>query len=113
MNIGENIKNKRIEKKLSQEELANLCGLSKNGIWNYENTKRRPNLEVLMNIADALDVTLEDLIYGSNSIYINRLNRSGASIIRDVSQLSTQELIDELNSRDDFPIKINIKKDLP
>lgn len=66
MSIGNNIKEKRKLNNLTQEELASKCGLSKNGLWNYENNKRTPNTEVLIKIAKILDVSLMDLIYDDN-----------------------------------------------
>lgn len=62
MNIGEKIKLFRNEKGLTQDELASKCGLSKNGLWNYENNKRQPSIETLEKIAVALDKPLVDLI---------------------------------------------------
>ncbi|WP_315080835.1 helix-turn-helix transcriptional regulator [uncultured Clostridium sp.] len=62
MSIGEKIKELRKLKGLTQEELANKCGLSKNGLWNYENNKRNPNTEILERIAKVLGVPLYKLI---------------------------------------------------
>lgn len=62
MNIGENIKKYRKEKGMTQEELAKKCGLSKNGLWNYENNRREPTIDVLIKISDALEVSLFDIL---------------------------------------------------
>lgn len=62
MNIGENIKKYRKEKGMTQEELAQKCGLSKNGLWNYENNRREPTIDVLIKISDALEVSLFDIL---------------------------------------------------
>ena len=62
MNIGENIKKYRKEKGMTQEELAQYCGLSKNGLWNYENNRREPTIDVLIKISDALEVSLFDIL---------------------------------------------------
>lgn len=73
MNIGSNIKNIRIEKGFTQEELALKCELSKNGIWNYENNKRQPNIDTLEKIANALNVPLSRLLKDSDSVDIDSL----------------------------------------
>lgn len=67
MNLGKNIKKYRKEKGITQEDLAKKCDLSKNGLWNYENGKREPNIDTLNKIARALDVTIHDLI-GPNTM---------------------------------------------
>lgn len=72
MSIGEKIKKFRKLKGLTQEELANKCGLSKNGLWNYENNKRKPNTEILDRIATALDINFLELIMGKATL-TNRL----------------------------------------
>lgn len=62
MNIGDKIKKIRNSKKLTQEQLANRCGLSKNGLWNYENGKRTPNIDTLESISKALEVDISLLM---------------------------------------------------
>jgi len=61
MNIGNNIKHYRQQRGLTQEQLASKSGISKNGLWNYENNKRKPNIETLTDIAMALNVSMSDL----------------------------------------------------
>ena len=62
MTLGERIKQARKNKGLTQEELAIKCDLSKNGLWNYENNKREPSIEMLNKIAKILRVPLESLV---------------------------------------------------
>ncbi|WP_294403969.1 helix-turn-helix domain-containing protein [uncultured Clostridium sp.] len=62
MNTGNKIKELRKKRGLTQEELAQECGLSKNGIWNYENNKRIPTVNTLNKIADALDISFSELL---------------------------------------------------
>ena len=62
INIGEKIKSARKNKKITQKELAARCNLSENGIWNYENNNREPNLETICKIANALNISFEELI---------------------------------------------------
>ncbi|KYH28901.1 anaerobic benzoate catabolism transcriptional regulator [Clostridium tepidiprofundi DSM 19306] len=84
MNIGEKIKELRIKKGMTQEELAVECKLSKNAIWNYENNKRTPGIQNLEKISKALGVPLslltgdvnnkiENKILSENKRYINML----------------------------------------
>lgn len=47
---------------MTQDDLAKKSGLSKMGIWNYENNKRSPDVEILEKIAIALNCTVADLL---------------------------------------------------
>jgi len=60
--MNERIKKIRKQKGLSQIELGECIGVSQQVITNYERGLREPNLETLLKIAGALDVTLETLI---------------------------------------------------
>lgn len=56
MNIGESIKTYRDAIGISQEELGERVGLSKNTIYLYEKGKRSPQSDVLIKIATALGI---------------------------------------------------------
>ncbi len=56
MNIGELIRNIRLNKGLTQEVLAEKAELSRNTIVNFENKKRVPRVDDLESIAKALGV---------------------------------------------------------
>ena len=61
MSLADNIKHARIEKKLTQKEMAQRLGISQQAYSQYENDKRRPKLETLQKIADALGCSIEAL----------------------------------------------------
>ena len=62
-NIASNIRQYRAKKKISQEKLSDLTGISQQHISNIENEQVNPSIELLMKISDALEVTLNDLVY--------------------------------------------------
>jgi len=55
------LKEKRIEKGLSQYELAKLTGVHVTTISKIENGQRLPSLKVAAKLAKVLDVSLDDL----------------------------------------------------
>ena len=67
MDIGKKIKEARLAKGLTQEELGNLIGLQKSAIAKYENG-RVVNIKrsTLQKLAKALDLRGSDLIIESN-----------------------------------------------
>ncbi len=62
-NIAKNIRQHRAKNKVTQEKLYELTGISQQHISNMENGQVNPSIEVLLKIAEALDVTLNDLVY--------------------------------------------------
>ncbi|HLR80427.1 MAG TPA: helix-turn-helix transcriptional regulator [Bacillota bacterium] len=55
------IKELRREIKLSQEELAKLCEVSRQTINAIENNKYDPSLQLAFNIASVLNTTVDEL----------------------------------------------------
>lgn len=55
------IKEKRLEKNLSQRQLADLSGISKTHIGDLERNEREATISVLCMIAKALNVKPEEL----------------------------------------------------
>ncbi|MBK7096403.1 MAG: helix-turn-helix transcriptional regulator [Saprospiraceae bacterium] len=64
----ENIKLKlaRVEKGLSQQDLADLVGATRQTIGLIEKGKYNPSINLCINIAKALDKTLNDLFWYEN-----------------------------------------------
>lgn len=60
--IGENLKGLRERKGLTQEKLASLCKVSPECICQYEKNKRKPNIDILKSLSQALDCSVDDLI---------------------------------------------------
>lgn len=74
MSIGKNIREHRKLQGLTQKALADKSGVAEITIRQYENEKRTPNSEILIRIADALKITLYELIGGKNlSNYLNQI----------------------------------------
>ena len=61
MTVGERIAKLRTSLGLSQTELANKAGITRQCLWKYENNVADPKLLYAMCIADALGVTLDYL----------------------------------------------------
>jgi transcriptional regulator with XRE-family HTH domain len=61
MNLGETIRNLRIQKKLSQDELGAALGINGRNVSRYENNHVRPRPKMLIKMATALGVSVEEL----------------------------------------------------
>jgi transcriptional regulator with XRE-family HTH domain len=64
--LGSHLGRARLERRLSQAELAARCALSQAQISYFELGQRRPTLDQLVRIAKALDYSIEGLIAGAN-----------------------------------------------
>ena len=72
---GKKIKYHRLRKGLTTEQLASIVGCTKAAISLYESEERKPNNEVCMKIAKALDVPWVELLSNSNeSLVFNHIS---------------------------------------
>lgn len=62
MNFGNRLKTPRIKKKLTQQQLADLLGLTKSVISAYENGLRYPAYDVLIKISRIFKVSTDFLL---------------------------------------------------
>lgn len=75
--LGKNIRKYRLILGFSQEELAGKCGCSNSHIGQIENARGIPSLEMLVKIANTLNVTVDQLLKESYSnpevVYLREL----------------------------------------
>jgi len=62
--LANRIKQLRLAKKISQEDLAAKAGLSRTGMGLIEQGKRWPRLATLLKVSEALGMTIEDVLKG-------------------------------------------------
>lgn len=60
--LARRIKELRVEKHISQEELAHRSGLSRTGMGFLETGKRWPRLDTLMSVAEGLNIAVDELL---------------------------------------------------
>lgn len=72
-----NLQHCREKANLTQEQLARKIGMSVSMIVSIESGRRKGSIETLLRIADALDVTVDDILRTSNNTNSN--NFKGAS----------------------------------
>ena len=65
--LGKNIKKFRAQAALTQEALAEIVGCTDRHIGKVENGQNVPSLEVIVGIANALNVGVDQLLYGDLS----------------------------------------------
>ena len=60
--FSNNLKEHRIRRNLTQQQLADKVGVTRQAISHYENDIRNINLDILVALAKILDVRIDDLI---------------------------------------------------
>lgn len=65
-NIGNNIRKLRIEKKFTQQELANKSSISLSALNKYERGERIPKIDTIEKLATALNVQIDYILGHSN-----------------------------------------------
>lgn len=63
--IGKNIRELRCDRRLTQEELGERLHVTRQTISNYETGRTRPDIDMLLDIAAALDSDANALLYGT------------------------------------------------
>ena len=66
--IGSKIKSARLEKKLTQEQVAELLGVSRQTISNWENEKSYPDIISVIKMSDCYEVSLDYLLKGEQTM---------------------------------------------
>ena len=75
MSIGNNIKEHRENKKLTQKDIAQILGVEPGTISKYESGMIEPNIESLKKLANTFEITVDELINKeSNKFDISKIN---------------------------------------
>ncbi len=97
--IGIRIKETRNQQGISAEELAELANLSSVYISYIENAKRKPSLESLIKICNALGITLDELLYGNLLYNPTEYQTDIDLLMADCSQNEKLHLSDSFRSK--------------
>ena len=92
MLVGKRIKDMRLEKGMSQQELGDLIGVTKVSICGYENGTRTPSLETFCILADIFETTTDYLLGREVSVvneegneYIGSVSKDDIDIIQELT----------------------------
>lgn len=84
MTLGEHITSIRKKKSISQNELGKAVGTSGDIIGRYERDEVKPSIEVVIKIADTLDVSI-DFLVGKTTV---ELDTKTLKRVQDIQQLN-------------------------
>src|SRR4030042_2985391 len=98
MDFAQRLKKARMDKGLSQTELANLVGIHYTQIGRYENKGSQPSADVLAKLANALGVSSDFLTNGST-------DELAESTLSDKELLNQFRAIEKMSDNDKNIIK--------
>lgn len=96
--FAENLKRIRAIRGISQEELSKKIDIHAVQFSRYERAQSVPSIEVVQKIADALEVTIDELVYGNQ-------NNKAEQNIKDRELLSLFSKIQLLDQRQKETVK--------
>lgn len=113
MNLGNNIKNLRINKRMTQEELAELLGTTSKSISRWEQGSTYPDITLLPIIANIFEISVDELL-GVETIkqdeYIKKLKEQANAYARNNDYESEftlwQEAYKKLPNNDEIKISL-------
>jgi transcriptional regulator with XRE-family HTH domain/uncharacterized protein YkvS len=107
MSVSERIISRRNELGLSQTDLAKRAGLKPPAISQYESETRNPSYEALIKLSNALDVTTDYLISGTQ-IKSDMINEKTAKILINIIQSMSVENREQLLMYASFLMNLQI-----
>ena len=78
MILGEKIRQLRTDRNLSQEQVADLFGVSQQSVQKWENGDTTPELGKVIKIARYFGVSLDSLILGNDNRVVEELKKNMA-----------------------------------
>lgn len=86
-NFASRLKQLRLSRKLTQKELGELLNVSQNAIFNWENNKREPSIEIIEMLANYFNVSKsylmgwDDDISGYDGYYLDNEAKEAAQFL--------------------------------
>lgn len=92
--MGERIRRQRVSNKMTQENLAEKANISVSFLGQIERGDRKPSLETVVNIANSLGVTVDQLLSDSYKIAPKSLVDELAFLVREKSEDEIRTVIE-------------------
>lgn len=107
--IGARIKYYRTQRKLSQEELAQKADIGKPHVCRIEQGEAKPSLETLINIANALEISADELLVDNLTNSTSKRDGDDFYVLLDCSPEEATILVKNMRGLKDILRKYTIK----
>ncbi len=75
--FGDNLRKLRKEKGLTQQQLSDIVGIKRSAYAYYEIDKSEPSIATLLKIANALNVSVDEIVNSSSPVHSGAAEYSG------------------------------------
>ena len=103
--FGDRIKTLREARSMSASDLARQAGVTPTAVWNWERNGVTPRLETLVDVAKALDVTVESLRTGSNP---SDEGKTAANVVKKIEDYPLEDLMRAIEAKG-FSVSVSPK----
>ena len=112
--FGENLKKLRVERGVSQEDMAKKIKVHANHLSRYERGLSAPSIEVVEKMAKLFDVSIDELVFGavSERMEKNISDRELLNIFQKVQSLEPQQLFAVKDFVSAYLLKNDLQKNL-
>ncbi|MBC1470063.1 helix-turn-helix transcriptional regulator [Listeria welshimeri] len=90
--FSERLKQLRTEKKMTQQALADLVGVNRVTYTNWENGKREPELDKVVELATELNSTVDYLLGNSDINYLDITENELKNLSKEEAQILSDEM---------------------
>lgn len=101
--FGTRLKHARKQKKITQLQLAEMLGVEQSTISNYENNLRVPAASALMEIANLMQMSIDDLLGRTETMEASKV--SAEALSESLSEIQSQFLKELLQGRDEEALR--------
>ena len=91
--LRESIRNMRKNKRITQEELAKLLGVTPTHVKHIESGHRKPSIEVLFNLAEILNFSLDSVVFPKNETQSQNMREMVDRILDGMDEASLQFIL--------------------
>lgn len=92
MTLNENIRQLRLARNLSQVDLANALGVTKQSISNWENNNIQPSIDMLVRLAEFFSVSTDSILGLNQRKYLEISNLTDSQLAHITA------IIDDINA---------------
>lgn len=93
MIVGNRIREERLKRKMSQQQLGDLLGVTKVSVCGYESGTRTPTMETFLKLIDILDLSPDYILGRDISVvceeeepYVEKVAKYDIEIIREIKK---------------------------
>lgn len=93
MVVGSRIKEERLKREMSQQQLGDLLGVTKVSVCGYENGTRTPTMETFLKLIDILNIEPNyilgrdvNVVCEEETKYVKKVSKSDLAIIKEIKK---------------------------